>query len=121
MWLVTLVLAVARSSTLRLAGSLRLVRRVVRAVVIWRLRRRVGIRVVVLIQAFSGLAAGVAGSVAGSVAMMAAVTSPVLRVPRLVLVLRTLPRLWRLALMMRVSALCRLPELPQPTLRLSVV
>ncbi len=113
--LVTLVRVAERCSTLRAARSLRRVRRVVRAVVIWRLRRRVGIRVVVLIQTFSGVA-GTAPLKGSAVSR----TSPVLGVPRLVLVLLTLPRLWLAALIPVAMIQRRLPELLQPTLRPSM-
>ena len=86
-WLVTLVLVAARSSTLLRRRSLRRLHHVIRAVVIWRLRRLIG-TVLLAIQALRGVAA------VGRRTRAVIRTSRVLPAPVLVLVLRILPRLW---------------------------
>ena len=116
-WLVTLAPAAARFFTSLVVQRLCLVRRVVRAVVIWRLRRLVGSRVVILIQAFSGVAeTAPPGSAATG-------RSRVLPALLLVQVSRILPRLWLPAPVLIRQMLSRLllRLLLQPTLRPSMV
>ena len=114
-WLVTRALAAARSSTSLVVQRPCPTRRVVRAVVIWRLRRLVGIQVVVLTQALLGVAA------VGRRTRAVLGTSRALSALVLVLVLRILPRLWLAALIPVAMTQLLLPELLQPTLRPSMV